>query len=137
MTRTLNQKIQAFRPQVEKLIRKIESNDEGEQAFVTGFIFARNKAGEQGLVKFGNIDNKGPNFVRMHATLSLVASDFESGINYPGVHFTEISNSAGGDVCESSADELAQAVLTFAGEPAYVAKLIDIAHKYLKARGEK
>lgn len=134
MPKTLEQKLAELRPQIEKLIRKTSENEFQDQSFITGFIFTRN-GGKNGLIKFGNVENKGADLIRMHLGLSMMAAELEEHKQHNTAFIDIGEGKLESESLESLADELAVKVLTFAGEPQYASQLITLAQRYIAKKG--
>lgn len=123
--------LERLKPDIERLSRKVAASP---ASAITGFIFSMNP---RGFIKFGNIQNKGDELIRLHMVLASLAAEMEeSGKNYGDVPFVDID--AGqqplGQAPEEIADELARSVLISGLEPGYADKAMILAQRYIQSR---
>ena len=123
--------LENLKPDIERLSRKVDASP---ASAITGFIFSMNP---RGFIKFGNIQNKGDELIRLHMVLASLAAEMEeSGKNYGDVPFVDID--AGqqplGQAPEEIADELARSVLISGLEPGYADKAMILAQRYIQSR---
>lgn len=132
--KTTEQKIKELRPHVEKFVGKMQ-DDPAYRIFMTGIALLTKDGEPQGIIKIGNIGNKGNSYIRNVMGLSSRVAEIEMmGAPPKGFAFADIGAGHSGESAEKLADELATKVLTLAGEPQYASELISAAQHYLNSK---
>lgn len=119
------------KPEIERLIHKIS---ERPDTFITGFVFRQNPTT---FIKFGNIENRGDDIIKLYVGLASLAARVDEGTDFEDINFEEITgedNKPVGDAPEEIADALAKQVLITALEPAHAADAVALAQRYLASR---
>jgi hypothetical protein len=126
--------VQATQPDIERLVRRVDS---ASAACITGFVFGMHP---RGLIKFGNIENRGENLIQLHlvlASLTATMQELPKGASaYHDVPFIEIDagKDAWGQAPEELADTLARMVLITGMDASKITEIMEVAQRYLMAR---
>jgi hypothetical protein len=131
MPRNREEDIKILRPDIERLICKVQDNP---HAAITGYIFSDDP---KLLIHFGNIYNRGQELKQIHYALSELAAGMQLGyINPKDVQFLDIGVPSAGAVTatENIADDLAKKILVTGLEPQYSSEITALAERYLLAR---
>lgn len=123
--------LDSTKPEIEKLIRKV---DEKTNTYITGFVF---KHDPPTFIKFGNVENRGDDIIKLYIGLSKLAAEVDSGAQFTDISFEELKGDSvieAGDTPENIADALAKQVLVTAMEPAHAANAVHLAQRYLASR---
>lgn len=122
--------VSKLRPGIERLVREVE---ESPESCISGFVFT---TAPTGIIKFGNVANRGDDLIRLHLALSTLSAEMVDGSPWVNLQYADVAmgDKPVGQAPEEIADALARAVLVTGLETGHAAQALELAQRYIQAR---
>ena len=122
--------VEKLRPDIERLVREVDGSPE---SCISGFIFT---TAPTGIIKFGNVQNRGDDLIRLHLALSTLSAEMVDGNQWVNLEYADVDMGKVplGQAPEEIADALAREVLVTGLEDAHRAQALELAQKYIQSR---